>query len=129
MIIGIGTDLLEIERIARILEGPSGKRFLERVLTQREWELAKGRQARLAEFTAGRFAAKEAVSKALGCGIGPKLSFLDIEAVPDEQGKPVCRVSDKALLGLGLSPETTRLHLSITHSTQMAMAYVIAEQA
>ncbi|UUZ82960.1 holo-ACP synthase [Paenibacillus sp. P26] len=66
MIIGVGTDLLEIARVRSILERPSGDRFLQRVLTEKERELATAKQGRLAEFTAGRFAAKEAVVKALG---------------------------------------------------------------
>ncbi|MGG2198049.1 MULTISPECIES: holo-ACP synthase [Paenibacillus] len=133
MIIGIGTDLLEIARVRTILEQSSGARFLERVLTSRERELAHARKGRLAEFTAGRFAAKEAVVKALGCGIGKQVSLQDIEVLPDEKGKPLCRISDAAWdrlypAGSGPSAADLVIHLSITHSESAAMAYAVVER-
>jgi len=128
MIIGIGTDLLDIERVRKILDSSSGSRFADRVLTPRERELAAGRKGRLAEFTAGRFAAKEAVSKALGCGIGKQVSLQDIEIIPDPLGKPVCRVSEEALGRLSLNPAAVVIHLSITHTESMAMAYAVVEE-
>ncbi|WP_281890217.1 holo-ACP synthase [Paenibacillus sp. YYML68] len=142
MIVGIGTDLLEIERVRRILSEASGARFLERVLTPAERELAQGRAGRLAEFTAGRFAAKEAVAKAFGCGIGKQLSLQDIEVLPSRAGKPECRISARSkerlypLLGLPVPQDaavqgrkdTLVIHLSITHSDTAAMAYCIIER-
>lgn len=128
MIIGIGVDLLEIERVKRLLEQPHGERFLERVLTPRERELAMRRVGRLAEFVSGRFCAKEAVVKALGCGIGREVGFRDIEIAPDAAGKPECRLSDDAWKRLGF-PYPVRLHVSITHSATTAAAYAIAERA
>lgn len=133
MIIGIGTDLLEIARVRSILEQRTGARFLERVLTPRERELAQARKGRLAEFTAGRFAAKEAVTKALGCGIGKQVSLQDIEVLPDEKGKPICRLSNAAwarLYPAGSEPSAAELviHLSITHSESAAMAYAVVER-
>ncbi|GAB7055900.1 holo-ACP synthase [Paenibacillus sp. YK5] len=136
MIIGIGTDLLDIARVRKILEQPAGGRFLERVLTPRERELAEGKQGRLAEFTAGRFAAKEAVSKAIGCGIGKELSFQDVEILPDPKGKPVCRLSETAMermTAAGLLPGAGTsgsiwIHLSVTHTETTAMAYAIVER-
>jgi len=127
MIIGIGTDLLDIARVRGILESAAGDRFLQRVLTPAERECADKRRGRLAEFTAGRFAAKEAVSKALGCGIGKQVGLHDIEVIPDEYGKPVCRVSAEALRRLKLAHEHTAVHLSITHTETTAMAYAIVE--
>ncbi|MFD0676778.1 MULTISPECIES: holo-ACP synthase [unclassified Paenibacillus] len=127
MIIGVGTDLLEIARVKKIMEGTSGDRFAARVLTPEEQELAKKRQGRIAEFVAGRFAAKEAVSKALGCGIGKQVSLQDIEIIPDRLGKPICRVSAEALHRLELELETTVIHLSITHTESIAMAYAVVE--
>lgn len=131
MIIGIGTDLLELERIRRILEQPHGGRFLERVLTPEERGHAEGRQGRRRlEFVAGRFAAKEAVSKALGCGIGRELGFQDMHIVPDPSGRPVCRLSEAALERLQqlLQEGSVRIHVSITHSESMASAYAVAER-
>ncbi|MEF3306729.1 holo-ACP synthase [Paenibacillus sp. GYB003] len=127
MIAGVGIDLLDIERVRRLLEQPHGARFVERVLTPEERELAGRRgRARLAEFVAGRFAAKEAVVKALGCGIGREVGFQDIRILPDDCGKPECRLSDAAWVRLGRS-RPLRLHLSITHSATTAGAYAVAE--
>ncbi|WP_284643704.1 holo-ACP synthase [Paenibacillus silviterrae] len=128
MIIGVGTDLLEIERIRRILNSSAGDRFLERVLTPPERELAAKRRGRLAEFLAGRFAAKEALVKALGCGIGKEVGFQDLSVLPDAKGKPTAQLAEAAWLRIGLAPDAVTLHVSITHSESMAMAYAIAEQ-
>lgn len=126
MIAGVGIDLLEIERIRKLLGQPHGERFVERVLTPEERELAARRGGRLAEFVAGRFAAKEAVVKALGCGIGREVGFQDIAIVPDERGKPECRLSAAAWARLGKEAPSS-IHLSITHSATMAGAYAIVE--
>ncbi|MEW9700971.1 holo-ACP synthase [Paenibacillus sp. SI8] len=128
MIIGIGTDLVEIARMRKTLESSTGARFLERILTPAERELAEQRRGRLAEFAAGRFAAKEAVVKAVGCGIGKQIGFQDIEVLPDSLGKPICHVAEAALLRAGLNGNSHRLHLSITHTESMAAAYAIVEQ-
>ncbi|MCZ8514124.1 holo-ACP synthase [Paenibacillus filicis] len=127
MIIGIGTDLLDIARVQAILGQAAGERFLQRVLTPGERELALSRKGRLAEYTAGRFAAKEAVVKALGCGIGKEVSFQDIEVLPDAKGKPIVSIAPEALCRLSLQPHTFAVHLSITHSGTSAMAYAIVE--
>jgi holo-[acyl-carrier protein] synthase len=97
-------------------------------LTPAELDLAAARKGRLAEFAAGRFAAKEAVVKALGCGIGKQVGFHDIDVLPDELGKPVCRLSQAALERLNLADAALRIHLSITHSAAMAAAYAVAER-
>lgn len=127
MIIGIGIDLVDINRLKHMMSGHAGDRFLERVLTPGERLLAVNRQGRLAEFVAGRFAAKEAVVKAFGSGIGGVTGFQDIEVIPDERGRPICRLSDDAILRLGFTPSNLRLHLSITHTETTAAAYAIAE--
>ncbi|TVY10200.1 holo-ACP synthase [Paenibacillus cremeus] len=149
MIIGVGTDLLDIARVKTILEQSAGERFLQRILTPAEQELAASRKGRLAEFAAGRFAAKEAVVKALGCGIGKEVTFQDVEVLPDGKGKPVCRLSKAAwervvaiwtegAAGAGAGtgvlaspcgiPDAIHIHLSITHTETMAMAYAVVEQ-
>ncbi|NHN32313.1 holo-ACP synthase [Paenibacillus agricola] len=127
MIIGIGIDLVDIARVKTIIEGSSGERFAKRVLTAGEQTLAAKRKGRLAEFIAGRFAAKEAVSKALGCGIGKQVSLQHIEVLPNELGKPICCVSEDALQRLQLTSANTIIHLSITHTESTAMAYVVVE--
>jgi holo-[acyl-carrier protein] synthase len=114
MIIGIGIDIIELERIKEIM---GNQRFLERILTERERQacatLSEGRQV---EFVAGRFAAKEAYSKAVGTGIGKELSFLDMEIMNEESGKPIFRVQT-----------IHNVHLSISHSKDYAVAQVIIE--
>lgn len=127
MIIGIGTDLLEIERINRILKDKTAQRFIQRLLTEEEQRQAEQRQGRLAEFIAGRFSAKEAVAKALGCGIGADVSFHDIEITYESTGKPICRLSPQSLERLRLS-SPIRIHLSVTHTGSLAAAYAVVEK-
>lgn len=116
MIAGIGMDIVEISRIRAMME--KQKRFAERILTEEErrffMTLSGNRQA---EFLAGRFAAKEAFSKAYGTGIGRELSFQDIEIGTEPLGKPLI-----------LKPFTEGVHLSITHSSEYAAAQVVIEK-
>jgi holo-[acyl-carrier protein] synthase len=113
---GIGIDIVEIERISRMA---NRVKFSERILT--ELEMAKYitlSEKRQLEFLAGRFAAKEAFSKANGTGIGSELSFQDIEISNDSKGKPFFS-----------KPERDGLHLSISHSESYAVAQVVIETA
>ncbi|ASA97355.1 MULTISPECIES: holo-ACP synthase [Anoxybacillus] len=117
MIVGIGIDIVELSRIAHLLERQP--KFIERVLTENErmrfFELSSKRKI---EFVAGRFAAKEAYAKALGTGIGTHVSFRDIEINNDENGKPYI-----------ISPSIDeRVHVSISHSEHYAVAQVIIER-
>jgi holo-[acyl-carrier protein] synthase len=127
LILGVGTDLVDIGRVKKYLEGASGKRFAERVLTPAERLLAEERKGRTAEFVAGRFAAKEAVVKALGTGIGGVTGFQDIEVLPGPGGRPEAVLSEAALGRLGYGQKELRLHLSITHIEEYASAYAVAE--
>ncbi|MCJ7842189.1 holo-ACP synthase [Lederbergia sp. NSJ-179] len=115
MIIGIGLDIVEIKRIENVCLRQ--ERFPARILTAREKELYLSlSEKRKAEFLAGRFAAKEAYAKARGTGLGCELSFLDIEIIPDRNGKPYIN-----------KPQFEKAHLSITHTEQYAAAQVIIE--
>ncbi|CAH0347193.1 holo-ACP synthase [Bacillus sp. CECT 9360] len=117
MIKGIGIDITELSRIQAILGRQP--RFAERILTEREAKLYKGLKGpRKAEFLAGRFAAKEAFSKAFGTGIGESISFMDIEITTDQNGKPFIQ-----------KPFSEGVHLSITHSREYAVAQVVIEEA
>ncbi|UHA74918.1 holo-ACP synthase [Paenibacillus sp. 481] len=127
MIYGIGHDIVEIERIQRILSGDISKRFIARLLTSEEQVLHQERGGRQTEFVAGRFAAKEAVVKAIGTGIGAKVGFQDIEVLPDHLGKPYCRLSERAWSRLGLSAHEYVIHISISHQPNLASAYAIME--
>lgn len=128
MIFGIGHDIVEMSRIRRILASPVGAKFISRILTPSETDLLPPSKERLAERVAGRFAAKEAVSKAFGCGIGQYLRFQDMEILPDRLGKPECRISAVSIdrLALGFSPI---IHISLSHEAQLASAYAVVEKA
>ncbi|MCL6459335.1 MAG: holo-ACP synthase [Gorillibacterium sp.] len=128
MIIGIGTDMTEIDRVEHILLGKAAGRFLKRVLTDAELTFLEERGGKAAEYVAGRFAAKEAVAKAFGTGIGSMISFGDIEVMADSAGRPVCTVSLPALLRLGIVPGTIHIHVSVTHTRITAGAFAVVEQ-
>ncbi|WP_028401274.1 holo-ACP synthase [Ectobacillus panaciterrae] len=116
MIIGTGIDIIELERIEKLMEQ---QKFIDRILTEREQEAAfRLHGQRKVEFVAGRFAAKEAYSKAAGTGIGKEVSFLDLEILNDERGKPVLT-----------APVSHIVHVSISHSKQFAVAQVILESS
>ena len=121
-IVGIGTDIVEIRRINAALER-HGERFAGRILTSaehEEWLVAGGR----APFLARRFAAKEAVSKALGCGIGAALSFHDLRIGHDDWRAPMVE-----FLGRGRETVAWRgveaCHLSISDEQSYALAFVV----
>jgi holo-[acyl-carrier protein] synthase len=129
MIIGIGLDVVELARIDKLLSGPSRNKFVARVLTAQEnasWASLQPRRA--LEYISGRFAAKEAVVKALGCGIGALVGFKDIEVLPDEHGKPVCTLSDASIRRLGWEGHIYKLHLAITHERSLAAATALIEK-
>lgn len=129
MIVGIGLDVVELGRMEKLLAGGSGERFVARVLTDGEmarYGTLSGRRA--AEFVAGRFAVKEAVVKALGCGIGSAAGFRDIEVLPDAAGKPCCRLRPQVWERLGLTEADHRLHVAITHERSLAAATAIVER-
>ncbi|KFM98711.1 holo-ACP synthase [Bacillus clarus] len=117
MIVGIGIDIIELNRIEKMLDGKL--KFMERILTERERDVAGGlKGSRLVEFVAGRFAAKEAYSKAVGTGIGKEVSFLDIEIRNDDRGKPILLANTEHIV-----------HLSISHSKEFAVAQVVLESS
>jgi holo-[acyl-carrier protein] synthase len=117
--IATGVDIIEIERIERTVRR-FGDRFLQRIYTDGEIAYCRGRSQRLA----GRFAAKEAVSKALGVGIR-RIRWRDIEILPDGRGKPHVHLhggASKVAKGQGLDG----FDVSITHSRSDAIAMVVA---
>ena len=129
LIYGIGHDVLEIERISALIKGRLRDKFMERILTAREIELSHFRDSKLSEYVAGRFSAKEAIVKALGCGIGRILGFTDIEILPDELGKPEVLLSQEAWTRLKLPEgQNYKIHLTITHERRLASAFAIVEQ-
>lgn len=120
MIKGIGTDLCAIERIANLME-KHPERFINRILTPEEQAAMPVPEA--APFLAKRFAAKEAIAKALGCGIGTHLSFQDITITRNGNMPPQVKLSKRVASEF---PHIL-LHLSITQESEMALAFAIAE--
>ncbi|MBE6357361.1 MAG: holo-ACP synthase [Lentisphaerae bacterium] len=121
-IIGLGTDIVEISRLQAVLSR-FDCRFRERVYTVDELVLADTKSGHIPYF-AGRWAAKEAAAKALGCGIGENCAFTDIEILNDEAGRPVLTFSGSAKefadkLGV------TDIKLSISHENSYAVATVV----
>ncbi|MDP4095615.1 holo-ACP synthase [Paenibacillus sp. P96] len=128
MIYGIGHDVVEIGRINRIMEGSQREAFLQRILTSDELVLAEARSGRLSEFAAGRFAAKEAVSKAFGCGIGRIIGFQDMTILPLTGGRPDVQLTTAAWGRLALPDNAVyQIHLSITHQSELASAFAVVE--
>ncbi len=130
MIIGLGSDIVEIGRIAAMLER-HGERFLKRVFSPAERALAEERGAgALAATLAKRFAAKEAAAKALGCGFRDGVQWHDIEVVNDALGAPNLRLHGgaarrlEALLPAG---HAARMHVSLSDERRYALAVVILE--
>ena len=117
MIKGIGIDIVDIARIEAIMK--RNPRFIEKILSVKEQEKyhALTTDSRRAEFVAGRFAAKEALGKALGTGLGA-LNFCDIVILNDVSGKPTIHFP-----GSG----DYRAHISISHSQTSAVANVVLE--
>jgi len=127
MIIRTGVDLAEVDRIQLALEDPRiGQRFRARVFTEKEIAYCETKRRGKYESYAGRFAAKEAVMKALGRGWGAKVRWLDIEVARARSGKPEIILHDKTAKfaeQLGIR----RWALSITHTKQHGLVYVIAQ--
>lgn len=127
MIVGVGVDLIEVERVRRALENAkTGLRFRDRVYTEKEIDYCEGREQGRYQSYAGRFAAKEAVMKALGRGWGSKVGWLDIEILPTLGGKPEVSLRNKT----SIYAQELGIHsfsVSITHTKELAMAYVIAQ--
>ncbi len=128
MIIGIGSDLMDIRRIESSLER-YGERFVQRIYTEVEQARAEGRRARAASY-AKRFAAKEACAKALGTGIAHGVFWRDMGVENLPGGKPTMRLSGGAAARLAkLMPAGHRaaIHLTITDDYPLAQAFVIIE--
>ena len=124
MILGLGIDLVELERIGSAFE-KFGDRFLKRILRPEESAYCLSHKNPV-PFIAGRFAAKEAISKAFGTGICGQLGWLDMEVCRKESGEPFL-----ALHGEGLKLLAKRggrkIHLSLSHTATHATAVAIME--
>jgi holo-[acyl-carrier protein] synthase len=124
MIIGLGIDIAEIDRIEQAI-ARHGRHFLERVFTPREIEYAES-HLKKAERYAGRFAAKEAAMKALGTGWRRGVRWVDIEVLRQDSGRPTLELRGAAL-EQAQQMGVKHISLSITHSGNLAVAEVIFE--
>jgi holo-[acyl-carrier protein] synthase len=121
MIVGIGTDLVQIKRMERLLI-TYGNRFKSRILEERELRKLESLPIeKHASFLAKRFAAKEAIGKALGTGISKQLAFKDIAILNDEYGKPYAEINHEKLD----SNKNFMIHLSISDDYPVAIAFSV----
>ena len=128
MIIGIGSDLIDIRRVEKSLER-YGERFIQRIYTEVEQARSEGRRARAASY-AKRFAAKEACAKALGTGMAQGVFWRDMGVVNRGSGKPTMALTGGAARRLAtlLPPgHEAAIHLTITDDFPLAQAFVIIE--
>ena len=120
MIVGIGNDIIEIERIEKAI---SKEGFKNKVYTQKELENIEKRGDRV-ETYAGIFSAKEAISKAIGTGVR-EFSLTDLEILNDDLGKPYVVVSEKLDKIIKSKKEDYQIEISISHSKKYAIAMAI----
>ncbi|MCR9120833.1 MAG: holo-ACP synthase [Phyllobacteriaceae bacterium] len=128
MIIGLGSDLIDIRRVEKTLER-HGERFIARVFTDIERQRSERRRMRAASY-AKRFAAKEACAKALGTGIARGVYWRDMGVVNLPSGKPTLHLTNGAQAQLTmLLPEghEAAIHLTITDDYPLAQAFVVIE--
>ena len=124
MIVAIGIDLVEIDRIEEVFKR-RGDRFRGRVFTDQEVGYCENRSSRFASYAA-RFAAKEAVMKALGTGWSEGIAWRDVEVVTGNSGAPTIQLHGRALERLR-EIGAEKAHVSLTHSGNFAIAEVVLE--
>ena len=130
MIIGIGTDIVEIARIAESM-AKFRDRFLVRNFSNSEIEIGE-KKGSPAQYYAKRFAAKEAFAKAIGTGIGQNAAFKDISTLNNELGAPYITLDGNAKkyidqLSMANGKKQIKIHLSLSDEKQYAQAFVIIE--
>ncbi|MBN4069293.1 MAG: ACP synthase [Alkaliphilus sp.] len=121
MIKGVGIDIIEVDRIKKAIE--RNDRFLSRIFTDREISLYISKGSKLTTI-AGKFAAKEAVSKALGTGFRD-IKWKDIEVLNDEMGKPYVKLHNNAK-NIAYSQDISEILITISHTRYNAVAQAIA---
>lgn len=129
MILGLGNDVVNIERIEKSLTR-FGEKFLQKILSAAELSTAKrlSNANQIAAFCAKRFAAKEALVKALGTGFQHGITFRDIEVVNDHNGKPELKLynaAEKRLQALTPPGAQAQIHISLSDDYPIAYAVVI----
>ena len=121
MVVGIGIDLVEIHRMKKAVENPL---FVKRVFTLAEQAYCNSRGRQGAASYAARFAAKEAVMKALGTGLAGGGTWQDVEVLPDDQGKPIMKLTGY-FAQLAESLGVAQIFVSLSHAQEYAIAQVL----
>ena len=124
MIFGIGTDIIEVERIEKMVA--RGRQYLETIFTEKEMEYCESK-ARKSEHYAVRYAAKEATFKALGTGWRDGFAFSEIEVINDELGKPQVFLNGKVKEFFDLH-QIKQTSISLSHGKASAIAVIILEK-
>ncbi|MFZ5818138.1 MAG: holo-ACP synthase [Bacillota bacterium] len=125
MIAGTGVDIIEVERIDQALRR-HGDRFLRRVFTPGEIAYCEASDSHRCRRLAARYAAKEAALKAFGLGLR-EVKWTDIEVIRDDLGRPALRLAGR-LAEIAAQQGIARLHLSLSHCKEYAIAQVVAER-
>ena len=129
MIVGIGCDVVQQERVSQVLER-HGDRLAQKLLTESEMRLFEKRRQLSKEhalaYLATRWAAKEAISKALGTGISGDVSFQSMSIMHNDKGAPVAVFNGE--LKSRLQDEGIYVHISITDEKTVAAAFAVAEK-
>ena len=126
MIIGIGSDIVNISRIKKLYE-QFGDRFINRVFSEAEIKNAQNKSVHKIAYFAKRFAAKEAFIKALGTGFRNGLRFKDVEILNDLLGKPEIHLHAVAKEKLASKVKKSKIHLSLSDDEPFAQAFVVIE--
>lgn len=125
MIYGVGTDLVEVRRIAEVYQR-FGQRFVQKILSPKERLLFPKQPQKQVPYLAKRFAAKEAIAKALGTGIGKLCRFHDCQVLRSPSGQPIVEFSARMK---EFHPQVGRAHLSLSDQHCYAQAFCVIEQA
>ncbi len=125
MIFGTGTDIIEIKRIESSIA--RSEAFVNKIFTEVEQDYCKAQKAGIFQSYAARYAAKEAVFKALGTGYRYGMAFREIEVKNDKLGKPEVTVHGK-VKAFVQEQKITQIHLSLSHVKEMALAFVVLEK-
>jgi holo-[acyl-carrier protein] synthase len=120
--VSVGVDLVDVPRIARLLQDAGAA---PRLLTASELAYCTARRGAAAEHAAARFAAKEAVLKAFGTGLGDGLRWVDVEVVNDSGGRPSIRLHGAAR-GLAARRGLRAIEISLSHTADLAIAHAVA---
>lgn len=124
MVVGVGTDIVEVKRIGRLVE-KFGDVFLRKILRPDEIQCCNASTNRIQKIAA-RFAAKEALAKALGTGIFGEVNFQNVEISSAENGAPFFILHDEAAI-IQRERQISHIHVSLSHTESHAISFVVLE--